>query len=211
MAEFDIKKVSFNTGDEGEYRGEGQSIKSVGQTKPTTRDFKKVLSKGRREGKEDIEANAKKKAPKLFAPMPKQDVQEEESQPLVGEKPTKDEEEEASSQESLVSLFDLSKDSHSKKEDPKQGKIAPKFPIEHVATSSKPARAESPSDLFKRISAHKREDDFNAEASMSTSAPVREVKETPQATRESSPIFLQRLIHLPIKYSSTCTDRSPSK
>jgi hypothetical protein len=138
----DNVRIQFDPGDEGEYQTPATS--NVDQTsKPQTstnvqptKDFKKIMGKTRREGKEGKNQN------KSAA------VDEEEIVPPVSK-----EEEENVADGAAFSLFDLSKSqAHPDKEQEKQPSIAPVEARQSTSAPPLKAATESPSDLFKRMS-----------------------------------------------------------
>jgi hypothetical protein len=129
-----IKRVELNTGDEAEYPQDTRNV-SPTQSKPG-KDFKKVLSKSSKEGREDSESK-KKGTIKPFTDETPVYVEE------VDVKPSKDDEENASDVASM-SLFDLSKKTAQPKVKEPGEKVASRAPVEEVV-----AKVQSPSDLFK--------------------------------------------------------------
>ena len=126
-------RIGTNPSSEGEYTSEDQVVKPTQNTIKTTKDFKKILSKNSRDQKDEEDeydsGPVKKKEPtKLFGDTPLTNL---------GSQKEKDDEENATAG---MSLFDLSsRGAQNKGETPKpHGRIA---------------KAESPADMFKHMSA----------------------------------------------------------
>jgi hypothetical protein len=151
MVSPDNSKINYIPSDDSDNNSNQPQLAPVRPVVKSTKDFKQVLGKESKGGKEtkDLDKMAKKKTPAKAFVDP-----DEEQDPAITEvemtRPAKEEEEDAS-QIAGLSLFDLSKKSSEKETTVSTG-------------PAKVANIESPSDLFKRMSSKSARKEQIAEA-----------------------------------------------
>ena len=169
-------KVRYNPSDENKYVADEDDVRPVSAPQPTNKDFKKVLGRSRKEGKEGETGGEKEESPdevsdpSLFAGLIAQ--------------PSKDDEENASEGSNTpLSLFDLSSKSASKEEPVARPAVKSTAPVHQQPHA--PA-VESPSDLFKRMALPTRATKTEHAEVIAQNAPVEDapVQTTPEPKRD---------------------------
>jgi hypothetical protein len=146
MVNPDNTKINYVPSDDTDATTDNQQIAPAKPSDQASKDFQRVLSKGK-EHKGDPKTKKKILAGPFSSKLQKADDDEEEEILGVEEKATKDDEENASDG-AAVSLFDLSK-SHAQPKEKVASAPQPKSPTPVKGI----ANAESPNELFKRMSA----------------------------------------------------------
>lgn len=131
----DSTKIRFEPSDDSDYIPETNEIRPIQGPKPT-KDFKKVLSRTGRQGKNEDE--------ELLKNVSDEEAGAEQTAALGGVKTKKGKIDEESDSDAPVSLFDLSKKAAQKDREERQGSRQPKAPVssvdapqQNIATTSK--------------------------------------------------------------------------
>lgn len=119
----DSTKIRFEPSDDSDYVPETKEVRPIQGPKPT-KDFKKVLSRTGRQGKDEEE--------ELLQKVSSEEEGEEQTAALRGIKPKRSKVDEENDSDGPVSLFDLSKRAAQKEKEERQGSRQSKMPISHV-------------------------------------------------------------------------------